>query len=58
MNYRIVSGALFALVSLIQLIRAVRALPVQVGHLAIPVSVSWLAFFVTAAMSIWAFRSK
>ena len=55
-RYEHVSGAFFALVSLAQLIRAVLAVPVQVGSYTIPVFASVIAFVVTGALAIWAFR--
>ena len=56
--YPQVSGTLFALVSVLQLVRFVRGWPAQVGDLAIPVWVSALAFVVTGALALWAFRTS
>ena len=43
-RYAQVSGAIFALVSVLQLVRVLRALPVQIGDYAVPISVSGIAF--------------
>jgi len=56
-SYAQVSGTLFALISVLQLVRFVRGWPAQVGDLAIPVWVSGLAFVVTGALALWAFRT-
>jgi len=56
-RYEHVSGVLFALIAVAQLTRALQGLPAQVGAFAIPVWWSFLAFGVTAALAIWAFRT-
>jgi hypothetical protein len=55
-RYEHVSGVFFALVSLAQLTRAVLAVPVQVGSYTIPVFASFIAFVITGALAVWAFR--
>jgi hypothetical protein len=56
-RYEHVSGTAFSLVAVAQLLRAVLALPAQVGGVAIPVWLSFVAFAVTGGLAIWAFRS-
>ena len=56
-RYELVSGTMFAILSLIQLTRTVLALPVQVDGLSVPVWPSGIAFLITAGLAIWAFRS-
>jgi hypothetical protein len=55
-NYAQLSGVIFALVSALQLVRVVRAWPVLIDDVAIPVWVSGLVFVLAGAMSLWAFR--
>ena len=55
-RYEQVSGSIFALVSLGQLTRAVLAVPAQIGSYAVPVWASFIAFAVTGALAVWAFR--
>jgi len=54
-RYELVSGTMFAILSLIQLARTVLALPVQVDGLSVPVWPSGIAFLITAGLAIWAF---
>jgi hypothetical protein len=56
-RYELVSGTVFALVSLLQLIRTVLGWPVQVDLFTVPIWFSGLAFVVTGGLAIWAFRS-
>ena len=55
-RYEHVSGTVFALVSLAQLTRAVLAVPAQIGSYTVPVWASFIAFAVTGALAVWAFR--
>jgi hypothetical protein len=55
--YCAVSGAIFALIAVLHLVRAVRALPVQIGDAAIPVSLSWLGLVIAGALAAWAFAA-
>ena len=57
-RYEIVSGTIFAIVSLLQLTRIVMGWPVQIDLFTVPVWFSGIAFVVTGALSIWAFRSS
>ena len=57
-RYAQVSGAIFALVSVLQLVRVLRGWPVQVGDVAVPPLASVCAFVVAAAMALWAFRTS
>jgi len=56
-RYEQVSGAFFCLVAAAQLTRVLLGWPVQVADVAVPVWASVLAFLVTAAFAIWAFRA-
>lgn len=56
--YHSVSGAIFALVSLMHLVRALRAMPVHAGAWEVPLSVSWAGALGAAFLAIWAFRSQ
>ena len=57
-RYGQVSGAIFALVSVLQFVRIFRGWPVQIGDLAVPPLASGCAFVVAAAMAFWAFRTS
>jgi hypothetical protein len=57
-RYVLVSGVVFGVIALAQLIRAANQVPVQVGSVAIPVWVSWLAVVVTGSLCAWAFASR
>jgi hypothetical protein len=56
-RYELVSGTIFAIVSLVQLTRILMGWPVQIDLFTVPVWFSVVAFIVTCALSIWAFRS-
>jgi len=56
-RYAQVSGTFFAMVAIGQLFRAMMRLPLQVADISVPVWASVCAFIVTAALSVWAFRS-
>jgi len=55
-RYEQLSGGLFALIALAQGTRSIFRLPAQVGGLVIPVWWSVVAFLITGAMAVWAFR--
>jgi hypothetical protein len=57
-GYRTVSGMVFGLIAIGQGIRAALQVPVQVGSMAIPVWVSWVAVVVAGSLCVWAFRSS
>ena len=57
-RYAQVSGAIFALVSVLQFVRLLRGWPVQIGDVAVPPLASGFAFVVAAAMAFWAFRAS
>jgi hypothetical protein len=57
-RYEVVSGTIFAIVSLVQLTRILMGWPVQIDLFTVPVWFSAVAFIVTGALSIWAFRSS
>ena len=54
--YLIVTGVLFGFQTVGQFIRVVNQIPIQVGSLNIPVSLSAVGFVVTLLLCIWAFR--
>ena len=56
-NYAHVSGTLFAVIAVLQATRTLNQWPVQVGTLAVPVWLSWLAAVIAGSLSVWAFRS-
>ncbi len=56
-RYGQVSGAFFSLVAAAQLTRVLLGWPVRVADVAVPVWASVLAFLVTSALAIWAFRA-
>ncbi len=55
-KYCVVSGIVFSLVALAHLLRLIYGMSVQVDEYAVPMSVSWVAFIVTATLAVWAFR--
>ncbi len=56
-RYEQVSGTIFAIVSLVQLTRIVLGWPVQIDLFTVPIWFSGVAFIVTGALSVWAFRA-
>ena len=54
--YLLVSGSIFALVTLLHLVRVVKQLDLQIGDWAAPAWVSWIGTVVPAALSFSAFR--
>jgi hypothetical protein len=57
-TYRLVSGIVFGIVSILQLLRAVNGWLVQIGPFAVPLWFSWTAFVVAGALCAWAFRAQ
>jgi hypothetical protein len=57
-TYRLVSGIVFGIVSILQLIRAISGWPVQIGPFAVPLWFSWIAFFAAGVLCVWAFRAQ
>ena len=55
-EYCVVSGVVCSLVALAHLLRMVYGMSAQIDEYAVPMSVSWVAFIVTAALAVWAFR--
>ncbi len=53
--YILITGVIFAIVALVHLLRLLLDWPAQVGGLAVPSWVSWIAFLVAGALAIWAF---
>ncbi|HXM37729.1 MAG TPA: hypothetical protein VN908_03600 [Gemmatimonadales bacterium] len=56
-RYEQVSGAFFSVVAAVQLMRVILGWPVQVAGVAVPLWASVLAFLITTAFAIWAFRT-
>lgn len=56
-RYEQVSGAFFCLLAALQLTRLLLRWPVQVAGVAVPLWASALAFLVTSAFAVWAFRA-
>ena len=57
-NYNIISGAIFAIVSLAHVARALTNTPIVIGSSDIPMWASWVAAVIAAALCVWAFRSS
>jgi len=57
-RYRMVSGTVFALVAAAQLTRALAGWPAHVGSFDIPIWFSYVAFAATAALAVWACRTR
>jgi len=57
-QYFLISGVLFALVSIAHLLRIVFGMSVQVDATAVPMAVSWFGFAVPAVLAYWAFRLR
>ena len=55
-QYILISGVLFALVSLAHLLRIVFGVSVYVDATVVPMAVSWTGFIVPGAHAYWAFR--
>ena len=56
-RYEQVSGVFFVIVAAAQLTRTILGLPVRVGDISVSVWASGVAFAVTAAFAVWAFRT-
>ena len=56
-RYELVSGTVFAIVSLVQLTRIVLGWPVQIDLFTVPIWFSGVAFLGTGGLALWAFRS-
>jgi hypothetical protein len=56
-RYELVSGVIFTIIALAQITRTVLGWTLQVDGVRVPVWVSGVAFLITAALAIWAFRS-
>jgi hypothetical protein len=53
--YLVVSGVLFAAVTLLHLLRLVYGWAAQIGMWTVPLWVSWLGIVVAGALCVWAF---
>jgi hypothetical protein len=54
--YLILSGTIFAAISLLHLVRILRGWPFVVGPWSTPVGLSWAGFAAALALAVWAFR--
>ena len=54
-SYAAVSALIFAVVALGHLLRILKQWTVQIGALAVPMSVSWIGLVIAALLSIWGF---
>jgi hypothetical protein len=54
-SYAAVSALIFAIVALGHLARIIKRWSVQIGPLAVPMSVSWIGLVIAALLSIWGF---
>ena len=57
-DYLLISGTLFALVSIAHLLRIVLQLPVLIEDYAVPMYLSWIGFVVPGLLAVWAFRLR
>lgn len=58
LDYLLISGTLFALVSFAHLLRLILALPVLIEDYAVPMYISWIGFIVPGLLAAWAFRLR
>jgi hypothetical protein len=56
-QYCIVSGVLFALISIVHLLRIINGISIQVDQYAVPMTFSWVGFIVPGTLAFWAFRT-
>jgi len=54
-SYAAVSALIFAVVAFGHLARILKQWTVQIGALAVPISVSWVGLVIAALLSIWGF---
>ena len=54
-SYLLISGLLFAAMTLLHLLRLVYGWPAQIGAWTVPLWVSWLGLIVAGCLCIWAF---
>lgn len=57
-SYRKISGAVFALVAIGHGARAAAGIPIMIGTTSVPIWISWAAFIVAGALSVWALRGR
>jgi hypothetical protein len=56
--YLLITGTFFGLGGLAHFVRAALAWPLQIGTLAVPVWLSWLAALIAGGVCVWAFRIR
>ena len=54
-NYAAVSASIFAIVALVHVVRIIKRWKVQIGPVAVSMSVSWVGFAVATLIAIWGF---
>ena len=54
-SYAAVSSLIFTAVAFAHLMRLLKRLPVRVGSLSVPMSVSWIGLSVAALIAFWGF---
>ncbi|MSQ50236.1 MAG: hypothetical protein EXR30_07575 [Betaproteobacteria bacterium] len=54
--YLKISGVVFGVIALLHLVRLLLGWPAQIASWVVPLWLSWLAFFATGVLSVWAFR--
>jgi hypothetical protein len=52
-SYIVISAIIFAVVAIGHLMRIVQGWQVQIGDMSVAMSVSWVAFVVSAALALW-----
>jgi hypothetical protein len=57
-GYATASALVFALVAIVQVLRALRAWPVQIDGVTVPVMASWGVAVFAALMAGWGWRSR
>ena len=57
-KYIVVSGVIFAFIAAVHLVLAIGNVPIHLGSSEIPIWASWVAAGASAALCLWAFRSR
>jgi hypothetical protein len=56
--FRLVAATIFAVVALAHAARLVWAVPVVVGGMSVPLSVSWVGLVLAGILSLWGFGNR
>ncbi|MSQ88872.1 MAG: hypothetical protein EXR32_06300 [Betaproteobacteria bacterium] len=54
--YLQITSVVFGVIALLHLVRLLLGWPAQIAGWVVPLWLSWLAFFATGALSVWALR--